>query len=704
MLEREVFRLVSGGHGQYDEKVSGIFRKWNMYTFKIEWQSSTLGTDTSGGDPEGPDYDYTMKVQPVATDPLLGIIDSFDPATGFPEAGYQLLGEHSNFQNFETVSDTKRVAIETAYIDLAVDANLNSKIESLPDGIPPGNGWEKPVHSVADRDMENASPPRPTIIDVNNNNTDSGNGQSPTKDEVDNRNASLDTQADRDEHVASADGHAFARLRIWANAVKGYGLSWKQAQTSTHFLKLTLPDAGDDQILRVYDWDTYSAEEETPVVVLGPAKTSHIIDVENFFRQGEFGPGTERSNWHQDLFIEGLTYGTARIRLELINVATGQSDKTDEVLVTVNVDRVEQPPTDVAGEKDARHLRGVTPHHLGIRKQGIHYEPVRAIRGDIVVRVPRAANGSQWRTRHTPMAGRLLRQQVGNSQQESAGSSIWVGLKQTDSSGTFQWVQTGLRWVMENNREYGSYPAAYIESGDSFVSPFAKSLAQGSAETEDQLGAIVLVQNALPLSTWDTAPIKLSFVMFKPSTFNSEGREDGLEKPWFVIFRDERPGQTITETSFIRLSVGKPVLKASVPSTVADQMEIRYRTQTMQELDVLFESNQTIAFAPGTPGEKAWIGNLHFAPSLLAGHTPPPELGSGSKAVAYSWALATFAWQDVALSSGEIVTEIKSGRSLANGVPEDGSTAHPSWHAAVSGTTLQIWDDRPPDFHQNTGP
>lgn len=703
--EREVFRLVSGGHGQYQEKTSKIFRKWKTYTFKIEWQSSSLGTGAPGSG-DGPDYDYTMKVEPVTPDPALIITDSFDPATGYPESGYQLLGQKSNVQNFEYISTSKRVETVLPYIDLAVDTNLNRSIESLPDGLPASAGWDQPNHSVKDRDLENATPPRPTVIDVNNNNTDSGTG-APTSGEVDNRSASLDTEADREEHTLSPDGHAFARLRIWANPTEIYGIPWYSSGPATHLLRLSLPVAGDDQILRIYSWNKYEDREEPepdlPVVLLGPDKTSVNLDAAEFFGVGYFGPGTGKHEWKRDLFLEGLTYGTAKIRLELIEIATGQPFKADEVLVTVNVDRVEQAPADVPGKEDARHLRGFAPHYLGVRKSGLSYEAVRAVRGEIVARVPKTIDGSFWRSRHTPMLNHRLRQQSANAAQEPSGSSLWVGLKQTDPNGDFQWIQTGLRWVMQYDRDVGSYPAAYIESGDTHFSPtIAKSLHQASAGNGDQLGEGVIATSAVPLSTWDGFPVRLSFVMFKPSEFDENGQETTIEQPWYVIFRDERPGVTLGESSYIRLSVGKPVVQGgNLNSEQADELTERYRTQMLPDFDALFETNQTIAFAPGTVGEKATISNINVAPSLTAASNPPPNLESGSKEAIYNWALATFPWQPVTLASPNLISEIKSGRSLANGDAQQGTSPPPDWHAEVAGGALQIWDDRSPSFHEN---
>jgi hypothetical protein len=59
--------------------------------------------------------------------------------------------------------------------------------------------------------------------------------------------------------------------------------------------------------------------------------------------------------------MEGLTYGTAKVRLELIEIATGQALKIDEVQVTVKCGRWSSNRVDSGssgGDQDARHLRG----------------------------------------------------------------------------------------------------------------------------------------------------------------------------------------------------------------------------------------------------------------------------------------------------------------------------------------------------------
>ncbi|QTN33052.1 hypothetical protein HZ994_12240 [Akkermansiaceae bacterium] len=107
----------SGGHGSYLELPRSIFHKGETYTFQIDWQSSTQGS--SGYDPnapgKGPDYDYTLKIQPQTA--YLGkFIESYDPATGTNDPNTPLTGigrqdVAATQPEFEANYENRRVAI-----------------------------------------------------------------------------------------------------------------------------------------------------------------------------------------------------------------------------------------------------------------------------------------------------------------------------------------------------------------------------------------------------------------------------------------------------------------------------------------------------------------------------------------------------------------------------------------------------------------
>lgn len=80
--ETRVFTLRSGGYGEYkEETLSNVFRKGLTYTFQIHWQGSKLTSQSggSGQQADGPDFDYTFKVELQGNDPTAMLIDQWRP-------------------------------------------------------------------------------------------------------------------------------------------------------------------------------------------------------------------------------------------------------------------------------------------------------------------------------------------------------------------------------------------------------------------------------------------------------------------------------------------------------------------------------------------------------------------------------------------------------------------------------------------------
>jgi hypothetical protein len=140
--ETRIYTLRSGGYGEYAEETQSIFRKGETYTFQIDWQSSKLTSKlaTPGSPAEGPDYDYTFKVQPQDGNPGL-LIDAYDPKT--KTIGNAILAEEASNvatteadfkQNFES----KRVAIVNPKLEwVAVDG-----YDNIDDHVDP---WSNPI-------------------------------------------------------------------------------------------------------------------------------------------------------------------------------------------------------------------------------------------------------------------------------------------------------------------------------------------------------------------------------------------------------------------------------------------------------------------------------------------------------------------------------------------------------------------------------
>jgi len=689
--EREVFRLVSGGFGKYTERVSRIFRKWKSYTFRIEWRGSNLNykpeSYPGAGDSEGPDFDYTMKVEPLETEPALVFTDAFDPSADAAVPGLSILGQHSDDTEFMTVTTKARILANRILIDLAADIDMNRKIQTAPDAYPSSG-------TLPDSVLENTPPSRAAVIDVNNNNTDSGVSNSPGKDQVDNRNKILDTAADREENTNNASGHAFGALRVWASPLPEYGIAWRQGGDRKRYaLRLRLPNQGDENTVRVFGWDT-----KTPRELLGPGKTAHTFDPALFFDKTVFSR-TDVKRWHRDLFIEGLSYGRACLRLEVVRLSDNTVVASDDVFFAVNVDRIEQPPAQIAGKKLAIPLRGYKPHHIGARKPNASSQPIHALRGAMALRVP-AIKENDWWTRHTPMHGRALRESNDGPDQAKAGSSFWAGLQRTRADGSLQWIQTGFRWVQQPGKTHGSKPAFYIESGDTYLNLGAKSLHQAATRHDQLIENVRMIPSIPSLTNWHSQSVKVEFVLFKPCNTDGNGNEiASAEIPWYAVFRNARPGADPADLgNYVLLSVGKP----TPPSTTGHSGELsdRYNAQRFRQLDALFETNQSIAFAPGAAQDRAEISGLATATALKPGHAPmPPAASSANRKAIHDWAMESYEWTPRLFASANRTLEIKTGRWKPNGQAEDGTAPHPYWHAEIIDGALKVWDQRTPDWN-----
>lgn len=106
----------SGGYGQYREKPLSIFRKGETYTFQLDWQSTNNDSQAASGGThaEGPDYDYTFKVEPEGAYPGK-LIPSWDSATGATNGTALAVTGASNVadtqQEFEENYERRRVAL-----------------------------------------------------------------------------------------------------------------------------------------------------------------------------------------------------------------------------------------------------------------------------------------------------------------------------------------------------------------------------------------------------------------------------------------------------------------------------------------------------------------------------------------------------------------------------------------------------------------
>ncbi len=140
--EIRIHTVRSGGYGQYQEETPDLFKKGETYTFQIDWQSSNLASrpSSSGVSAEGPDYDYTFKVQPQGSDTGI-LIDAYDPKT--KTIGNSILAVNASDvatteAEFKQNYENKRVAVVNPKLEwVAVDGYAN-----IDDHVDP---WSNPI-------------------------------------------------------------------------------------------------------------------------------------------------------------------------------------------------------------------------------------------------------------------------------------------------------------------------------------------------------------------------------------------------------------------------------------------------------------------------------------------------------------------------------------------------------------------------------
>lgn len=718
--EERFYTLRSGGHGQYKEITLDIFKKTDTYTFQIDWQSSSLATSGSSSNPDGPDFDYTFKVEPQ--NDTTGILtDSVD--IDLNEESASITGTHNDVMNFVAdVEKTKRVKRSHIKFDLWVDSDMDKKRESNINGDKLPEGFFGKGSDDENKEEEERS----VIVDINNDNSDKGVSGSSTSGQVDNQNTLLDTEEDR-QHLTDVnrEGHTFGTMRL-VSLYNPKFLETTGGGAAKWILTLSLEDEQgqfppSEQVVRVFRWEKYDKDKAEPKEVLGPGKTETTIPLNDFFSEQTKSAGARSKNVYQarDFFVEGITGGFAMVKVTLKQVAGEGAPRefTDKVRVTCNVDRVAQKAADVATKKDSRALRGLYPHYMGVRQPDIggvdtqgNSPAIRAIRGKIIARPPsfKTSSDTNWWTNVTWMRGKKLRQFYAETDQ-SSGSSFWIGLKQQDANGSLQWVQCGLRWLQDEDHTHGSEPLAYLETGTFLAAhpqvgiPFNRqNAAPGNGE---QAGGGKLDQQQNALQNWHAEPLILDFVLYKlPGAVDANGADVSIWS-WRVIFRDSRAGKNPAHAAnYISHSVSDPAPTGSVGDSVRDAFINAYKGQKLTDLDILFETNQSISFIPGTTQAPAEMKSLFYAQGLNGGVSIDSRPNDENDLVAnYNWATTSFQWHPISLGTASVNRQIRTGKALVDNDPNDGEDTegvaetiiqHPWWKLSLQNDELKLWDTR----------
>ena len=127
--EELFYTLHSGGFGEFEEKTLGIFRQGQTYTYRIVWNA------TSKPSSEGPDLDYTFRVQPQGTHTGF-LIDGYDIRRGIANLAEKLIGEDlqnvaADEQGFREKFQDRRVVL-MGVSTLSADRMFGASMQVLP--------------------------------------------------------------------------------------------------------------------------------------------------------------------------------------------------------------------------------------------------------------------------------------------------------------------------------------------------------------------------------------------------------------------------------------------------------------------------------------------------------------------------------------------------------------------------------------------
>ena len=115
--EVHFYTVRSGGFGHYIEQDCSMFRKGETYTFQLKWQGTKDTVSGSGSPSDGPDYDYTFKIEPQGDHGGI-LIDSWHKKKGTVDVSKVLRGQNLNNvatdeTDFGTKIEERRVVFYT---------------------------------------------------------------------------------------------------------------------------------------------------------------------------------------------------------------------------------------------------------------------------------------------------------------------------------------------------------------------------------------------------------------------------------------------------------------------------------------------------------------------------------------------------------------------------------------------------------------
>jgi|GEM_PF-2298189 len=135
--EVRVYTLRSGGYGQYKEETKSIFKRGGSYTFQIAWKGTNNNkvAQTSTSPADGPDFDYTFKVQPQGNNngTLMDSWDLVSKSVSSPITAVMASDVAITASEFKEKFENKRVALVNLKVDwesVYGDASLSDHVDT----------------------------------------------------------------------------------------------------------------------------------------------------------------------------------------------------------------------------------------------------------------------------------------------------------------------------------------------------------------------------------------------------------------------------------------------------------------------------------------------------------------------------------------------------------------------------------------------
>lgn len=450
------------------------------------------------------------------------------------------------------------------------------------------------------------------ILDINNNNSDSG-------DKYDHLSLPLDGAKDFNEFsIGKKPGHTSGGGFITVKASTLSAMKSRAGFPDGQY-RLRLVSAGGN-CLRVH-----RGLGENLQLILGVGAENSVRIMPEWIKDGKL-----------PIVIEGVRHGSDTLTQELVRATESGDDEYEEgelekvelsdiVKVQVNVDQV---PDSTLTNRDAIQLGKAatngftsTKHYVGADFNAgsiiaNNTATIIALRGIMKAEIPANNRGGAgafgWRPWLTHKGGRLRSGYENNAWESTA--SFWIGLTGIDPQDNYAkpatWAQMGILLTQDPGQEapnHGRYkyqPLFYLESGR--FSGFYPAHSQKKLKPDETNNVF---------EDWETKGLHFGFVMYEQresAGSSGSGVPDNFTS-WKVVLHDLR---TENSQNYVSTVQGYPQLPVGSAGGLVRAMQNR---AIHQKLQVKMEFHNSQSFLFGKTNHEASIEEVQFATERNAG-------------------------------------------------------------------------------------